>query len=180
VETQYVLVGDKESLDLLYDKLTKLPHSTYNINIICGGWMSHFIYDIYDKKSPPILRLNMLFTWMSCEWREFIKFIKSKYPKLDIFYYTEEIGGGIYVTNDEKGIYFPSRYILDSWKFGIKYLNDLESLANYIYTLIGVRIKDTSIEGIRNVLKRYAKLESLENKNEDCYYSIDEIIVESG
>ena len=182
------LVELKEKLDYLNSLEKPLVENGFGklwcgclVSLLGGDWNEVHCRGEIDSYefSGTTLCISVTSAWGELdEWR---KFIKSKYPKLDIFYYAEEIGEGIYVTNDEKGIYFPNRYILDSWKFGIEYFNDLESLVDYIYTLIGVRIKDTSIEGIRNILKKYAKLESLENrKEEDCYYSINEIIVESG
>ena len=39
--------------------------------------------------------------------------IKEKYPEIDIYFFEEELGMGIFQTNDEDGSYFGSRYLID-------------------------------------------------------------------
>lgn len=63
------------------------------------------------------------------EWR---KFLKNKYPNIQIYYRSEEPGEIIYETNDVDGkSYFPERYILDFLDRSA-YFNNLEEVAEYV------------------------------------------------
>ena len=86
------------------------------------------------------------------------------YPSLEIFYYEEEPGWGIYRTNDKDGRFFSFRHILDNLDGeGPEYYNDVASLLEAASEVFGKE------------LKTMEELEEIVEESED--YSLHEIEV---
>ncbi len=105
------------------------------------------------------------------EWR---KFLKSKYPNIQIYYRSKEPGEIIYETNDVDGkSYFPERYILD-FLDGPAYFNSLEEAAEYVSGKTGKKVLSTEDE-ITTALDELEELEQEENG--DVFYSFHKFTI---
>ena len=93
------------------------------------------------------------------------KFLKTKYPNIQIHYRSEEPGEIIYETNDVDGkSYFPERYILD-FLDGSAYFNNLEEVAEYVSKKTGKEVKTE--EEIETALDELEAREQEENEEQD-------------
>jgi hypothetical protein len=70
--------------------------------------------------------------------------IRQKFPSLDVYYYAEESGCGIFETNDASGIYFSDRYILQynvADDYETEYFQTLDEALKFIGTITGREVK---------------------------------------
>ena len=141
--TSYRIVGKKEEVQDLYSKIQQLqnmeeplePNGFGNlwlgclVTILGGDWnkiycRGHIIdYSLDDS----VLSIDTETAWS--EMQEVRQFIQQIYPSLEILYYEEEPGWGIYQTNDHDKRFFSFRYILDDLEGdGPEYYDDIDSL----------------------------------------------------
>ncbi len=115
--------------------------------------------------------MTVMSAWSQLEeWR---KFLKTKYPNIQIYYRSEEPGEIIYETNDVDGkSYFPERYILD-FPDGSAYFNNLEEVAEYVSKKTGKDVKTE--EEIETALDELEAGE--QEENEDVFYSFHKFTV---
>ena len=101
------------------------------------------------------------------------KFLKTKYPNIQIHYRSEEPGEIIYETNDVDGkSYFPECYILD-FLDGPAYFNSLEETAEYVSGKTGKKV--ATEDEIETALD---ELEEREQKdNDDIFYSFHKFTI---
>ena len=154
--TDYCIVGDINEVQDLNNKLMELdkmeeplePNSFGNLWLGClvaklgGNWK-----DIYCRGQIIDFSLDdgVLSVTTETAWSQMTEvrdYIQKKYPSLEIFYYEEESGWGIYQTNDREKRFFPQRYILDDFEGdGPKYYNDTDSLLKAASEIFGKELK---------------------------------------
>ena len=114
--THYVIEGEKEELDALYETMKGLQESgsvDYAVGlgrlvsamgkdpegVECrGGWTSL-------QRVDDTLRMEFETAWTPCY--EVLFLLKEAYPSLRIYYKAEEPGCEVYLKNDAEGKYFP-------------------------------------------------------------------------
>ena len=154
--TSYRIVGKKEEVQDLYSKIQQLqnmeeplePNGFGNlwlgclVTILGGDWnkiycRGHIIdYSLDDS----VLSIDTETAWS--EMQEVRQFIQQIYPSLEILYYEEEPGWGIYQTNDHDKRFFSFRYILDDLEGdGPEYYDDTDSLFKAASEIFGKELK---------------------------------------
>lgn len=118
--------------------------------------------DIIDNNEATV-KFTTETAWCACY--ELMEKLAEKYELL-LYYYTEEPGCCIYETNDEEGIFFSQRYLIDSEKFGSDYYDDFDGVAKTLEEITGCKI--SCIEDAKPILEKY---------NEDSFLTINEITV---
>ena len=155
-DIQYKIIGKKEEVADLYSKIQQLqnmeeplePNGFGNlwlgclVTILGGDWK-----DIYCRRKiidfsldDGVLSIETETAWS--EMQEVREFIKKIYPSLEIFYYEEESGFGIYRTNDKYGRFFTFGFIFDDQNGdGPEYYDDTESLLKAASEALGEKMK---------------------------------------
>ena len=151
--TSYRIVGKTEEVNDLYSKIQQLqnmeeplePNGFGNLwlgclltilggKVYCRGKIIDFSLD------DGVLSINTETAWS--EMQEVRQFIQQNYPSLEIFYYEEEPGWGIYQTNDHDKRFFSFRYILDDLEGdGPEYYDDTDSLLKAASEIFGKELK---------------------------------------
>lgn len=182
VFTSYVVTGDKEQLEEIYNIMTELedmespglhdsefgPTWLGNLiiklggdwqNINCRGYWDNLEY--YDDK----LQFTVEGAWGELD--EVRYFLEEKFPGIKIYYRAEDSDMGIYTTNDDTEQYFPEKYYL--WVSG----DDLDEENSYHDSLKSLIREIENITGYKN-LRTYTSCEkALEkysrNHSDFCY-----------
>ena len=164
-DTQYKIIGKKEVKDL-YSKILQLqnmeeplePNGFGNLwlgclvtilggdweKVYCRGKIIDFILD------DGVLSINTETAWS--EMQEVRQFIQQIYPSLEILYYEEEPGWGIYQTNDHDKRFFSFRYILDDLEGdGPEYYDDTDSLLKAASEIFGKELK--TMAGLEEIVE---------------------------
>ena len=150
--TTYKLVGKKEEVDDLYSKIQQLQNINEPLepNGFGNLWLGCLIKILGSDWKKVYCRGHIIdFDYGSIttetawgEMAEVRQFIQQIYPSLEIFYYEEEPGIGIYQTNDKHGHHFPQRFILDDLEGdGPEYYNDTDSLLKAASEIFGKELK---------------------------------------
>lgn len=167
--TDYTLYGDKENIKRLYTDLKKTVDidrtkeskpftflgNSYWLGYIkkhllpeveeelpTRGEISYIEEDIeYHGNDMASLKLTTETAWVACS--ELMDKIAEKY-ELQLFYYSEEPGCGIFETNDTEGQFYSFRYMVDSEEDGIEYYESFEQVSEAIENLTGIRLNDIS------------------------------------
>lgn len=91
------------------------------------------------------------------------------FPEMEVFWYCEEPAMEIYETNDSEGEYFPAKYIIEEicndWPEDYHYPESEKELFKLLFELSNEEITD------------WKSLEEYNEKHEDKYFNIHEIIV---
>lgn len=155
-DTQYKIISKKEEVQDLYSKIQQLqnmeeplePNGFGNLWLGClvailgGNWNEIYCrgHIIDFSLNDGVLSIDTETAWS--EMQEVRQFIQKVYPSLEIFYYEEEPGWGIYQTNDHDKRFFPQRYILDDLEGdGPEYYNDTDSLLKAASEIFGKELK---------------------------------------
>lgn len=104
-----------------------------------------------------------------------LPFISTEKPKScpwDVYYREEELGCGVYHTNDASGEYFPERYYQDSYDDDSEYFTIIEETAAYISRIIGKDVKPD-----KNAVGEALDEDMEEQHDEDVRYSFHEFTV---
>lgn len=154
----YIITGNEETLNKimsvmepecdLTDVLDYLGIVDYHDGIYMGGMVGDF------EMVNGLLSINCECAWdESSGWR---KVMKENFPDIEIYYYVEECGNCIYATNDLKGEYFKTRYVLDTYglDFDYCYFESFTSLKEYLSETIGLSM-DCSLSECNRELERY-------------------------
>lgn len=102
-------------------------------------WMEEYI-DYHDNNMASF-KLTTETAWVACS--ELMDKIAEKYD-LQLFYYSEEPGCGIFETNDTEGQFYSFRYMVDSEQDGIEYYESFEQISEAIENMTGIRLNDIS------------------------------------
>ena len=107
--TNYVIEGEKEELDALYQKMKELQGQNLGQlvkalgknpeEMECRGEWTEVV------REGETLRMTFETAWTPCY--EVTQLMKEKFPSLRIFYKAEEPGCEVYLKNDAEGKYFP-------------------------------------------------------------------------
>ena len=185
--TEYRCCGKKgELVDLKekIDHLNSLPEPLVEngfgklwcgclVSLLGGDWNEIFCRgEIVDYGFfGCTLNISVMSAWSQLEeWR---KFLKTKYPNIQIYYRSEEPSEIIYETNDVDGkSYFPERYILD-FLDGPAYFNSLEEAAEYVSGKTGKNVKTED-----EITAALDELEEREQEdNGDVFYSFHKFTI---
>lgn len=190
--TDYTLYGNKENIKRLYTDLKKTVDidrtkeskpftflgNSYWLGYIkksllpdveeelpARGEISYIEEEIEDHDNDMAsLKLTTETAWVACS--ELMDKIAEKYD-LQLFYYSEEPGCGIFETNDVQGQFYSFRYMVDSEKEGIEYYDTFEQVAEAIADMTGIRLN--------NISEADDKLSAF--NNDDTFLIINEISV---
>lgn len=190
--TDYTLYGDKENIKRLYTDLKKTVDidrtkeskpftflgNSYWLGYIkksllpeveeelpARGELSYIEEEIEDHDNDMAsLKLTTETAWVACS--ELMDKIAEKYD-LQIFYYSEEPGCGIFETNDTEGQFYSFRYMVDSEKGGIEYYDTFDQVTESIADMTGI--------WLNNISEADDKLSAF--NNDDTFLIINEISV---
>jgi hypothetical protein len=100
---------------------------------------------------------------------EFCEALSDLFSGIEVFWYCEEPGNEVYETNDSDGEYFSARYVVEEmcndWPEDYHYPESEEELFKLLFELSDEEITD------------WKSLEEYNEKHEDKYFNIHEIIV---
>ncbi len=167
--TDYTLYGNKENIKRLYTDLkntvdidrtkeskpfTFLGNSYWlgyvkkqllpevEEELPARGEISYIEEDIKDYGNDMAsLKLTTETAWVACS--ELMDKIAEKYC-LQLFYYSEEPGCGIFETNDTEGLFYSFRYMVDSEKEGIEYYDSWDEVVSVIKSITGITLDNIS------------------------------------
>ncbi|WP_349975463.1 DUF1281 family ferredoxin-like fold protein [Phocaeicola dorei] len=106
------------------------------------GEISYIEEDIKDYGNDMAsLKLTTETAWVACS--ELMDKIAEKYS-LQLFYYSEEPGCGIFETNDTEGLFYSFRYMVDSEKEGIEYYDSWDEVVSVIKSITGITLDNIS------------------------------------
>lgn len=106
------------------------------------GEISYIEEDIKDYGNDMAsLKLTTETAWVACS--ELMDKIAEKYD-LQLFYYSEEPGCGIFETNDTEGLFYSFRYMVDSEKEGIEYYDSWDEVVSVIKSITGITLDNIS------------------------------------
>lgn len=167
--TDYTLYGNKENIKRLYTDLKKTVDidrtkeskpftflgNSYWLGYIkksllpdveeelpARGEISYIEEEIEDHDNDMAsLKLTTETAWVACS--ELMDKIAEKYG-LQLFYYSEEPGCGIFETNDTEGLFYSFRYMVDSEKEGIEYYDSWDEVVSVIKSITGITLDNIS------------------------------------
>lgn len=186
-DTTYYAVGDERELKTLYELMTEI--SEMENPRVENGFGSYWLGCLVDALGEDWHKVGCRGTfydvdlndgelsfvtdtaWAPCD--DVIDLLRRKFPSLDFYYYAEEQGCGVYITNDNTGEYFPDRYLVS--------LNteDNDYCEEYFETLEDAYawISDGLEKPITNAEELKAYDEWLTEQSDDYYCYIHEIQV---
>ena len=141
--TSYVLVGDRDQLDALYNRMSELEQMKEPLvpNGFGPNWLGCLVKSlggdpqkVYCRGSWSDLCREDDSVTFDCEhaWsrpHEVEDLIRSVYPDIDIYFLEEELGMDIFQTNDTENAYFHDTVIIDIEDEGMEYYGDADALA---------------------------------------------------
>lgn len=190
--TDYTLFGNKENVKRLYNDLKNTVEidrtkeskpftflgNSYWLGYIkksllpevedelpARGEISYIEEDIEDHDNDMAsLKLTTETAWVACS--ELMDKIAEKY-NLQLFYYSEEPGCGIFETNDTEGQFYSFRYVVDSEREGVEYYDLWDDVVSVIKSMTGITLN--------NISEADDKLSAF--NNDDTFLIINEISV---
>lgn len=187
-DTTYYAVGDKRELKELYDLMTELMNMDKPrvpngfdtnwlgclVDALGKDWQSvrcrGTFYDV--ELGEEDLRFVTETAWSPCD--EVIVLLRQKFRSLGFYYYAEEQGCGIYVTNDTTGQYFPDRYLVSLNSDQAGYCEEYFETLEAAYAWISEELE----KPITNAEELKAYDEWLTEQSDDYYCYIHEIQVD--
>lgn len=140
--TSYVISGPKNDVRSLYDRMKRLQNRKESLlpNGFGKTWLGNLVsrlgvdWHTVDcrgdwsnlRMKGGDLHFDTQTAWSRCEDVETV--IRDKYPDLEITFLSEELGNGIFETNDATGEIFPDRVIIDTEDEGTEYYTCAEAL----------------------------------------------------
>lgn len=145
--TNYAIYGDEKPLRSLYNKMKRLEKRKESLlpNGFGKNWLGNLVKRLggnpgivscrgdwtnlkFDHEDGfPVLHLDTQTAWSRCKVVEqlILSWCKDKYGDTpSIFFISEELGNGIFETNDKKGDVFPEQVIVDDEQNGIEYFTE--------------------------------------------------------
>lgn len=184
--TEYYVVGSKRELSDLNKKMERLENRKESLvkNDFGNTWLGNLVESLggdwkkvycrggwgcreYNKEKNT-LTFTTETAW--CEMDEWREFIESCYKTIKMLYVTEELGCGIYQTNDKEGVFFKDKYVLD-YTEDVEYFETIDQAVEFIEELIGLKIEDKTVNGIQEKLDEYVEKNEDE---EDLFFSFHE------
>ena len=175
--TRYVVDGDRKQIEELHSIMAELEsmESPLHENGFGTTWLGNLVIKLGGDWEKIYCRgrwYNLSLTdsglyfdtetaW--CEMSELRLFLQTKFPRVEIFYQSEESGMGLYETNDTTGEYFPEEFILDVEEHGIYYPESLENLTKEVEEITGSKHLN-SYDACLKALRTYSQ-----NHNHCCF-----------
>lgn len=167
--TDYTLYGNKDNIKRLYtdlkntvdiDRTKESKPFTFLGNSYWFGYIKKHLLPEVEEELPArgeisyieedikdygddmaSLKLTTETAWVACS--ELMDKIAEKYD-LQLFYYSEEPGCGIFETNDTEGLFYSFRYMVDSEKEGIEYYDSWDEVVSVIKSITGITLDNIS------------------------------------
>lgn len=168
--TDYQIVGNRTEVQNLYNKFkqvvttdrshekdgtTFLPNSSWlgyvvkdilgidpaTEEIPCRGkieWLQEEL-DVDEANDTAGFQIMTETAWTDC--RKLFYTLMEKFD-IQVFFIVEELGCGIFQTNDEDGRYLTSRYLVDDFDEGMDYYSTFDGMAEVLQELTGQLVYD--------------------------------------
>ena len=159
--TDYVVQGNKEALQRVYDAIKKHPvqkdssedwegNVLHALNIDFENmkvrdnvpYMRGFIQQETVELKDDVLCFSAEEAWGATD---FADVLNAKLNDIDVLYYVQEEGGCIYATNDKDGEFFPDRYHVDACidgNYHYEYFVNEEELYEWLKRISDGKITD--------------------------------------
>lgn len=129
--TFYMVSGPKNDVRSLYDRIKCVRNRKWLGNLVSRLGVEWLTVNCRGEWSNLRMKGGNLYfdtqtAWSRCEDLENI--IRDKYPDLSVWFLSEELGCGIFETNDATGEIFPKRVIIDTEGEGKEYYTYEEAL----------------------------------------------------
>ncbi len=142
--TNYVLTGEKKEIKNLYEKMKRLQERKTPLvpNGFGTSWLGCLVKrlganpkavwcrgdwsDLRLSEDELTLYFNTETAWGRAS--EVEDLIREKFPSIGIYYLEEELGMGIFQTNDSTGKWFSDTIIMDDETDGMEYFTEKEAL----------------------------------------------------
>lgn len=180
-ETTYKVVGSRQAIKALYDKLHKMEsadnpqHKSDWGNMWLGelverlgySWQKHCCrgeityFELIDNEELLICQ--------NTAWGEqngVRECIERRYPTIKVYYQDIEPGCENFTTNDDTGQFFPEKFYFDDEKNGIQYFEDIDEACQYISPLVGKELHTQ--EDIESAVKQW------QEEHDDSYMYFSE------
>ena len=151
--TQYVAEGPKDQLQKLHNKMKELydmPSPGLEKNGFGSNWLGNLVIALGEdwntircrgtycnfQLCDEVLTFDTETAW--CEMSEVRHLIEQKFPGVKLYYISEEIGCGIFMSNDKEQAYFHDRFYFstDNWD-GDNYISSLDVLIETVEQVTG-------------------------------------------
>lgn len=133
-------------------------------DISCREWFNNGKPEFKDG----VLTINTESAWNFQGWAW--ELVKNKYPSIDIYFRSEELGCEIFCTNDTSGLYFQDKYLLDWYRDDEgeqEYFSDDCSFIEYVQDNI-----DSSVSTFEEAMRA---LKDIQDDSSDDYANLYEI-----
>lgn len=184
--SQYHAIGDKEQLDKLHTIMSELEEmkspglhengfgSTWLGNLVIklgGDWKKIYCRGSWDNLiyEDGVISFSVESAWG--ELNEVRHLIEEKFPDIKLYYQCEELGMGIYITNDDTGQFFPEEYYLWVENGETDYYDNLDDLLKDVEKITGSKNLRT-LDSCRKALESYSR------KNSDLGYTLEKFQVQ--
>lgn len=151
--TNYAIYGDEKPLRSLYNKMKRLEKRKESLlpngfgknwlgnlvkrlggnpnSVYCRGDWTNLKFDHED--GFPVLRFDTQTAWSRMDEVESLieSYHEDRGEQVSIFFLSEELGNGIFETNDEKGDVFPEQVIVDDEEVEMNYFTE-EAAIEYL------------------------------------------------
>lgn len=111
----------------------------------CRGEITDYSLD------ENVLTINQCTAW--CEQSGVRRIIEEIFPSIKVYYMEEESGCELFSTNDTSGLYFPSRYILDSTDEWEEF-DTIDEAAKFVSKIVGKAV-NASFDDVIEALEIY-------------------------
>lgn len=106
-----------------------------------------------------------------CVQEGFMQAIQKAYPKLRVYYISEE-EGGYCLTNDRDRVFFKDRYLLDGSPDLHEFFGSLTDLIQFVEKRVGHPV-GASLADVEEALEAYCET----HEEEDCWFAVCEVEV---
>ena len=181
------IVGDRRQMKSLYRKMLRLQNRkkplAENGFYYPKRWLGNLVtrlgadwHNVYCRGTWDNLKLDSesLYFFTESAWQapfEVLHLIQKVYPELEIYFSAESDGWDTYMTNDQEGKFFTSRFELDMPPEN-EYYDTIDEVAERIGAYIGRHIEPTK-DAV------YAAIDEFDKTNEDldAYINLKEFEV---
>lgn len=146
--TSYVIVGSPENIARLNDDLECLMEKDRSSNeqgtfLSDKNWIGYIVIEMLGKRWQDLycrgtwsfdnlhkgeLKISTVTAWEPCNMVFFM--LAEKY-EVDLYYLTEELGCGLYETNDSSFYYFDNEIVVSS-EYETEYIQGRDNVISYI------------------------------------------------
>lgn len=181
--TTYKCIGELKEVESLHSLLERMSEqkTTFVENDFGKWWLGNLIHLIGGKWQgyrcrgeitdylieDNVLTIHQNTAW--CEQEGVRKIIEEKYPSIKVYYLEEELGCGLYHTNDIHSLFFDESFLVDSYE-SFEYFQTIEELASYVENITKAKVK-RDFDACKKALEDYAN----KTNNDDVYFDVYEL-----